>query len=75
MIGNVWEWARDTYDPGFYGSGGTTDPVNTDKGTMGVVRGGGWGEDGWENWRASNRFKFWRGNAIEGIGFRCAMPE
>ena len=75
MVGNVWEWVADTYDPGFYASGGTTNPANADKGAMGIMRGGGWGKDAWEGWAASNRFKFARGNATEGIGFRCAQAS
>lgn len=75
MAGNVWEWVADAYDPGLYATAGTKDPSNPDKGMMGVMRGGGWGDDAWEGWRTANRFKFSRGNKTEGIGFRCAMPE
>jgi formylglycine-generating enzyme required for sulfatase activity len=75
MAGNVWEWAADAYDPGLYATAGTKDPANPDTGMMGVMRGGGWGEDAWEGWRTANRFKFSRGNKTEGIGFRCAVAD
>lgn len=74
MAGNVWEWALDDYDASFYARGPKTDPVNTKGTSMGVLRGGGWGDDGWEGWRTSNRFMFSKQNKSEGIGFRCAMP-
>ncbi len=75
MAGNVWEWAADAYDAGLYATAGTKDPSNPDKGMMGVMRGGGWGDDDWEGWQTANRFKFSRGNKTEGIGFRCVMPD
>ena len=72
MLGNVWEWVDDAYDAGFYAGGGSTDPHNTDESNMGVMRGGGWGDDKAEDVNATRRFKFFRLNQSEGIGFRCA---
>lgn len=47
MIGNVWEWCRDTYVPDFYAreAGPVVDPFASEAGTEGVFRGGAYGLD------------------------------
>ena len=40
MHGNVWEWAQDWFDPGYYGDSPRVDPPGPAAGTDRVVRGG-----------------------------------
>jgi formylglycine-generating enzyme len=42
MIGNVWEWCDDWFDPQFYESSPHEDPHNTARSSSRVIRGGGW---------------------------------
>jgi formylglycine-generating enzyme len=58
MIGNVWEWCEDVYDPAVYG------PYR-------VFRGGGW-DDVPRSLRASCRRKSHPTFRIDDLGFRLA---
>jgi formylglycine-generating enzyme required for sulfatase activity len=42
MVGNVWQWCRDWYDPGWYTRMPDRDPENTIESHARVVRGGTW---------------------------------
>ena len=42
MLGNVWEWTEDTFDPDFYRRSDLVDPVNLEDGPERVLRGGCW---------------------------------
>ncbi len=59
MLGNVWEWCWDLYDPEVYG-------------TYRVLRGGGWFDD--EHWscRASVRRRSHPTFRVDDVGFRVA---
>ncbi|MEU3049273.1 SUMF1/EgtB/PvdO family nonheme iron enzyme [Streptomyces sp. NPDC006984] len=58
MLGNVWEWCGDLYDPEVYGS-------------YRVLRGGGWFDEHW-SCRASVRRRSHPTLRIDDVGFRVA---
>ncbi|GAA2497880.1 formylglycine-generating enzyme family protein [Streptomyces gobitricini] len=58
MLGNVWEWCWDLYDPEVYG-------------TYRVLRGGGWFDERW-SCRASVRRRSHPTLRIDDVGFRVA---
>jgi formylglycine-generating enzyme required for sulfatase activity len=42
MVGNIWEWCADWYDPKYYERAPASDPMGPDSGTRRVRRGCGW---------------------------------
>ncbi|RZU54143.1 formylglycine-generating enzyme required for sulfatase activity [Krasilnikovia cinnamomea] len=58
MLGNVWDWCWDRYDPAVYGE-------------YRVLRGGGWFDEHW-SCRASVRRRSHPDLAIDDVGFRVA---
>ncbi|MET9391507.1 SUMF1/EgtB/PvdO family nonheme iron enzyme [Streptomyces sp. NPDC006624] len=60
MLGNVWDWCWDLYDPEVYG-------------TYRVLRGGGWSDEHW-SCRASVRRRSHPTFRIDDVGFRVARP-
>ncbi len=61
MLGNVWEWCWDHYDPRVYG-------------TYRVLRGGGWFDEHWSV-RASVRRRSHPTLRIDDVGFRVARSD
>ena len=61
MLGNVWEWCWDIYDPEVYGS-------------YRIFRGGGWSDES-RGCLASNRRRSHPTYAIDDLGFRVARSE
>jgi sulfatase modifying factor 1 len=59
MLGNVWEWCWDLYDPEVYG-------------TYRVLRGGGWFDEPW-SCRASVRRRSHPSLRIDDVGFRIVL--
>ncbi|MCX4673297.1 formylglycine-generating enzyme family protein [Streptomyces sp. NBC_01381] len=58
MLGNVWDWCWDIYDPDVYGS-------------YRVLRGGGWFDEHW-SCRASARRRSHPSYRVDDVGFRLA---
>lgn len=61
MLGNIWEWCEDVYDPAVYGS-------------YRIFRGGGW-SDGERGCLATNRRRSHPTFAIDDLGFRVARTQ
>ncbi len=71
MIGNVWEWCADYYDP-WYPAMPDLDPVNTRAGPRRVVRGGSWACSAY-HLRCANRDMQAPERRLPTQGFRCAQ--
>lgn len=73
MVGNVWEWVNDWYDPGYYATSPARNPAGPDEGDQRVLRGGCWGSSS-HTARCANRLaempKLFR---PKDGGFRCAI--
>ena len=70
MLGNVWEWVGDWYDPNYYQKPPSEDPKGPLSGQYRVVRGGSW-FDGLGNLEAAGRLKLGPDYRNLNIGFRC----
>jgi eukaryotic-like serine/threonine-protein kinase len=71
VVGNVWEWVNDWYEP--YGADAATQPTGPNEGSFRVVRGGAW-NGGYDAWvRPTFRYRDAPEARSHGIGFRCAM--
>lgn len=70
MLGNVWQWTSDYYDPKYYSTSPSTDPTGPAQGTQRVLRGGAWNSVQ-TNVRVSYRLTNPPGDRVDSFGFRC----
>jgi sulfatase modifying factor 1 len=70
MLGNVWEWVNDWYDPHYYQSAAAQDPSGPTTGQEKVLRGGSWVVDS-KLLRVSDRYSYKPDARSDFFGFRC----
>ncbi len=74
MLGNVWEWVQDAYDPAGYTRHALYDPVLSRPTGQRVIRGGSHRSDGIEL-RCANRAAYPDTESMPTIGFRLVRVE
>jgi len=71
LVGNVWEWAQDWYDPAYFNQSPASNPKGPSSGTERVRRGGSWHYSS-DGVRGTSRFGVGPDNGDNFQGFRCA---
>jgi formylglycine-generating enzyme required for sulfatase activity len=70
MLGNVWQWVEDYYDPGYYSTSVAQNPTGPATGRQRVLRGGAWNSLP-NSVRVSYRLTNPPGDRVNDFGFRC----
>jgi sulfatase modifying factor 1 len=74
MVGNVWEWVQDWYDPAYYAAAPDTNPAGPDNGDVRVLRGGSWLVADVRMLSCAHRHKVPPDTYSYAIGFRIVCP-
>jgi len=73
LSGNVWEWCSDWYGSDYYKNSPPKNPTGPDTGSGRVNRGGSWGNDVAEDFRAARRINGDPSLRLGGRGFRLLL--
>ncbi|MEW6240859.1 MAG: SUMF1/EgtB/PvdO family nonheme iron enzyme [Chloroflexota bacterium] len=72
MAGNVWEWAQDFFNTGYYSKSPVDNPRGPANGDRRVIRGGAWHNPA-EGVRVVARASLKPNNTLDTLGFRCVV--
>jgi formylglycine-generating enzyme required for sulfatase activity len=74
IVGNVWEWCSDAFDPDYYSVSPANNPKGPAKGGERVIRGGSWmcSENYCQGYRSAARSHSAPDSGLNNLGFRCA---
>ena len=77
MLGNVWEWCADRFDPAYYEKSPHDNPAGPDEGEEFVQRGGSFlsASNATPGFSVSMRGKAKAGLSFEDVGFRCVRDD
>jgi formylglycine-generating enzyme required for sulfatase activity len=72
MLGNVAEWCRDWYDPAYYATSNSEEPIGPAHGELRVVRGGSW-QTPIDELSCTRRDRLDPTTRSSTVGFRCVL--
>ena len=75
MAGNVWEWVNDWWSEAYIDHGTSINSQGPESGTLRVVRGGSWYDEGDERPLFFRKALTSSSYRMHWVGFRCVVPE